>query len=173
MSGPEIVLRGGRVIDPESGFDAVADVAIAEGRITQIGAVSPAGPSANLPDGPADVDAAGLVVTAGFVDLHSHVTDLPGMRLQALDGVTTALELEAGASPAEAAYRRAAAEGRPTNYGFATSWAQAEYGACHSTVRRGLASAPAAGPAGGGKPSDTPVNVAASACHSAARRIMG
>ena len=128
MSGPEIVLRGGRVIDPESGFDAVADVAIAEGRITQIGAVSPAGPSANLPDGPADVDAAGLVVTAGFVDLHSHVTDLPGMRLQALDGVTTALELEAGASPAEAAYRRAAAEGRPTNYGFATSWAQARMG---------------------------------------------
>jgi N-acyl-D-aspartate/D-glutamate deacylase len=56
MSGPQIVLRGGRVIDPESGFDAVADVAIREGRIAQIGA--------GLPDGAADVDVAGLVVTA-------------------------------------------------------------------------------------------------------------
>jgi predicted amidohydrolase len=89
MSGSEIVLRGGRVIDPESGFDAVADVAIGEGRVMQIGA--------GLPAGPTDVDVAGLVVTAGFVDLHSHVTGLAGLRLQALDGVTTALELEAGA----------------------------------------------------------------------------
>ena len=118
MSGPEIVLRGGRVIDPESGFDAVADVAIGDGRITRIGSGLPGDPSGG-------VDVAGLVVTAGFVDLHSHVTDLAGMRLQALDGVTTALELEAGASPVAAAYRSAAAEGRPTNYGFATSWAQA------------------------------------------------
>ena len=77
-----------------------------------------------LPAGLADVDVAGLVVTAGFVDLHSHVNDLAGLRLQALDGVTTALELEAGASPVAAAYRAAAAEGRPLNYGFASSWAQ-------------------------------------------------
>jgi dihydroorotase-like cyclic amidohydrolase len=121
MSRPEIVLRGGRVIDPESGFDAVADVAISEGRIAHIGAGLPG----DVPGGPADVDVTGLVVTAGFVDLHSHVTDLAGMRLQALDGVTTALELEAGATPVAAAYRAAAAEGRPTNYGFAASWAQA------------------------------------------------
>ena len=112
-----IVLRGGRVIDPESGFDAVADVTIEQGRITQVGGVVPAGRL--------EVDAAGLVVTAGFVDLHSHVNDLAGMRLQALDGVTTALELEAGASPVAAAYQSAAAQGRPVNYGFATSWAQA------------------------------------------------
>ena len=59
---------------------------------------------------PTVVDAAGLVVTAGFVDLHSHVNDLAGLRLQALDGVTTALELEAGASPVAAAYRSVAAE---------------------------------------------------------------
>jgi len=113
----ELVLRGGRVIDPESGFDAVADVAVAAGRIAQVGR--------GLPAAPAEVDVAGLVVTAGFVDLHSHVTDLAGLRLQALDGVTTALELEAGASPVAAAYRAAAAQGRPINYGFATSWAQA------------------------------------------------
>jgi len=117
MSDWDVVLRGGRVVDPESGFDAVADVAIGAGRVAQIGV--------GLPAAPTDVDVAGLVVTAGFVDLHSHVNDLAGLRLQALDGVTTALELEAGASPVAAAYRAAAAEGRPVNYGFAASWAQA------------------------------------------------
>jgi N-acyl-D-aspartate/D-glutamate deacylase len=117
MSGWDVVLRGGRVIDPESGFDAVADVAIGAGRIAQVGA--------GLPAARDDVDVAGLVVTAGFVDLHSHVSDLAGLRLQALDGVTTALELEAGASPVAGAYRAAAAHGRPVNYGFAASWAQA------------------------------------------------
>ncbi len=117
MSDWDVVLRGGRVVDPESGFDAVADVAIGAGRVAQVGA--------GLPAAPTDVDVAGLVVTAGFVDLHSHVNDLAGLRLQALDGVTTALELEAGASPVAAAYRAAAAEGRPVNYGFAASWAQA------------------------------------------------
>jgi len=68
---------------------------------------------------------AGQVVTAGFIDLHSHVSDLGGLRLQAMDGVTTALELEAGATPVAGAYRRAAAQGRPLNYGFAASWALA------------------------------------------------
>ena len=116
MAESEIVLRGGRVIDPESGFDAVADVAIGGGLVTEIGTGVLAA---------AEVDVAGLVVTAGFVDLHSHVNDLAGLRLQALDGVTTALELEAGASPVAAAYRAVAAEGRPINYGFAASWAQA------------------------------------------------
>jgi N-acyl-D-aspartate/D-glutamate deacylase len=117
MTDWDIVLRGGRVIDPESGFDAVADVAVAAGRVAAVGP--------GLPAAAAEVDVAGLVVTAGFIDLHSHVDDLAGLRLQALDGVTTALELEAGASPVAAAYRRAAAAGRPINYGFAASWAQA------------------------------------------------
>jgi dihydroorotase-like cyclic amidohydrolase len=117
VSGWETVLRGGRVIDPESGLDAVADVAIARGRVAAIG---PA-----LPPAAADVDVAGLAVTAGFIDLHSHVSDLAGLRLQALDGVTTALELEAGATPVATAYRDAAAQGRPVNYGYSASWAQA------------------------------------------------
>src|ERR1700722_5079244 len=120
MAEWEIVLRGGRVIDPESGFDAVADVALAAGRVAAVG---PGLAAASA--GSAEVDAAGLVVTAGVVDLHSHVDDLARLRLQDLDGVTTALELEAGASPVAAAYRTVAAEGRPINYGFAASWAQA------------------------------------------------
>jgi cytosine/adenosine deaminase-related metal-dependent hydrolase len=117
MSEPDIVLRGGRVIDPESGLDGVRDVAVADGRVAEIGS--------GLPPARAEVDAAGLVVTAGFIDLHSHAGSVPGLRVQARDGVTTALELEAGVTPVAAAYRRAAAEGRPVNYGFATSWAMA------------------------------------------------
>ena len=119
MGDHEIVLRGGRVIDPESGLDAVRDVAVAQGRVTRIGNGLPPA------DADAELDVAGLVVTAGFVDLHSHLNDIAGLRLQALDGVTTALELEAGVTPVGAAYRRAAAQGRPVNYGFATSWALA------------------------------------------------
>src|SRR5215469_15494306 len=115
--GRDVVLRGGRVIDPESGLDAVRDVAISRGRVTEVGTA--------LPPGRAEVDVAGLVVTAGFVDLHCHVNDIGGMRLRACDGVTTALELEAGITPVDAAYRLAAAEGRPVNYGFAASWALA------------------------------------------------
>jgi hypothetical protein len=117
MTSNDIVLRGGRVIDPETGRDEIADVAISAGRITEIGdAIAPA---------VLDLDVAGQVVTAGFIDLHSHTADIPGLRLRALDGVTTALELEAGVSPVAPAYRRAAAEGRPVNYGFAASWALA------------------------------------------------
>jgi Amidohydrolase family len=117
MTDLDVVLRGGRVIDPESGLDAVRDVAIARGRLVEIGA--------GQPPGRVDVDVAGLVVTAGFVDLHSHAQDIAGLRLQACDGVTTALELEAGVTPVGAAYGMASAEGRPVNYGFAASWALA------------------------------------------------
>jgi N-acyl-D-aspartate/D-glutamate deacylase len=117
VSDWDIVLRGGRVIDPESGLDEVRDVAISDGRVAGIGT--------GLGSARADLDVSAMVVTAGFIDLHSHVNGIPGLRLQALDGVTTALELEAGLTPVDAAYRDAAAQGRPVNYGFATSWALA------------------------------------------------
>src|ERR1700741_1347912 len=113
----DIVLRGGPVIDPEAGLDAVRDGAIAGNRAGQGGAA--------LPPGRRDLDVPGQVVPAGFIDLHSHAFDLGGARLQAMDGVTTALELEAGVAPVRIAYERAAAAGRPVNYGFATSWALA------------------------------------------------
>ncbi len=70
-SDSDLVLRGGRVIDPETGLDAVRDVAVARGHIAAIGT--------GLRPGPAEVDVAGQVVTAGFVDLHSHVNDLGGL----------------------------------------------------------------------------------------------
>ena len=117
MADFDVVLRGGRVIDPETGLDAVRDVAVAGGQVAQIGS--------GLPAGRLDLDVAGQVVTAGFIDLHSHAHDLGGQRLQAMDGVTTALELEAGITPVAVAYERAARAGRAVNYGFAASWAMA------------------------------------------------
>jgi N-acyl-D-aspartate/D-glutamate deacylase len=113
----DVVLRGGRVVDPESGLDAVRDVALIGDRVARI--------AADLPTGRLDLDVAGQVVTAGFIDLHSHAHDLGGQRLQAMDGVTTALELEAGITPVAVAYEWSARAGRPINYGFATSWAMA------------------------------------------------
>lgn len=113
----DVVLAGGRVIDPESGLDAITDVGIKDGKIVAIGD--------GVPRAALTLDVSGNVVSAGFIDLHSHAQTIPSMRMQALDGVTTALELEAGTSDVAASYQRAAREGRPVNYGYSASWAQA------------------------------------------------
>jgi predicted amidohydrolase len=110
----DVVLAAGRVIDALSGLDAIADVAVSSGRIVAIGPALEARKR---------LDATGLVVAPGFIDLHSHVHSIAGQRLQAHDGVTTALDLEAGNSPVSRAYEIAAREGRPLNYGFSASWA--------------------------------------------------
>jgi len=115
----DTLLRRGRVVDPGSDLDAVTDLLIRDGRIAAIGQDLAA------PDGATVVDATGLVVGPGFVDLHSHVHSIAGQRLQAMDGVTTAMDLEAGLMPVAEAFARAAADGRPLNYGFSASWAQA------------------------------------------------
>ncbi|TDE16031.1 amidohydrolase family protein [Jiangella asiatica] len=114
----DVVLEGGRVLDPETGLDAVRDVGMNGGTVTAVAA----GP---LPGARLRLDVSGLVVAPGFVDLHSHSPGIPELRLQVLDGVTTALDLEAGVGPVGPAYERAAAEGRPVNYGFSASWASA------------------------------------------------
>ncbi len=112
---PDLALVGGRVIDPETGLDAVHTVEVTGGRITAIG---------DQPTQAATVlDASGLIVAPGFVDLHSHAQTLAGHRLQALDGVTTALELEVGVPDVATALSVTAEEGRPINYGFAAGWA--------------------------------------------------
>jgi hypothetical protein len=114
----DVLIRSGRVIDPESGLDAVSDVAVSHGTIDAVGVDLAV-------DARESIDATGLVVTAGFIDLHSHSSSVAGLRLQATDGVTTALELEAGVVPVSRAYRAAEQEGRPVNFGFSASWAQA------------------------------------------------
>ena len=113
-----LILRGGRVVDPRSGTEQVADVAVDHGVVAAIG---PSLPS----EGATVVDVTGHVVGPGFVDLHSHVHSIAGQRLQALDGVTATLDLEAGLMPIETAYARAAADGRLLHYGFSASWGDA------------------------------------------------
>ena len=86
----DLVLDGGRVIDPETGLDAVRHIGIRDGKIVSI--------SAEQLSGRRIVHAAGLVVAPGFIDLHQHGQEFESQRVKAFDGVTTALEMEIGAS---------------------------------------------------------------------------
>ncbi|SFU46149.1 N-acyl-D-glutamate deacylase [Methylobacterium sp. 174MFSha1.1] len=110
----DLVLSGGRVVDPESGFDGIADVAVEGGRIAGIG--RDLGPARRT----LAVD--GLVVAPGFIDLHAHGQCVPADRMQAFDGVTTALELELGVWPVARWYDEQAHAGRVLNYGASTGW---------------------------------------------------
>ncbi len=110
----DLVIRGGRVIDPETGHDAIADVAIVADKIVAVGAA--------LQRGTREIDATGLVVAPGFIDLHAHGQSIPADRMQAFDGVTTALELEVGAMPVGLWYERQQEAGRTLNYGTAAAW---------------------------------------------------
>ncbi len=85
----DLVLEGGRVMDPETGLDAVRNVAIRDGKIARISATPLSGRQV--------IHAAGLVVAPGFIDLHQHGQEATSQRVKAFDGVTTALEMEIGA----------------------------------------------------------------------------
>ena len=84
----DIVLLGGRVMDPESGLDAIRNVGIRGDRIVEI--------SQRTLRGQEVVNASGLVVAPGFIDPHAHGQTNRSNEFQAHDGVTTALELESG-----------------------------------------------------------------------------
>lgn len=96
-SGPyDLVIANGRVIDPESNLDAVRNIGINGNRIVAI--------SADALEGRTTLDAIEMVVAPGFIDMHSHGQDDENYRYKAMDGVTTALELEVGASPVKDFY---------------------------------------------------------------------
>jgi len=104
----DLVLAGGRVLDPESGLDATRNVGVTSGRITAV--------TTELPAARETLDVRGLVVAPGFIDLHAHGQDSESYRYYAHDGVTTALELEIGTYPVAPWYT--AREGRALiNYG--------------------------------------------------------
>ncbi|MEL6252159.1 MAG: amidohydrolase family protein [Bacteroidota bacterium] len=84
----DIVLKGGRVMDPETGLDAIRNVGIRGDRIVEI--------SQDELEGKEVIDVSGLVVSPGFIDLHVHGQTNAAHKYQARDGVTTALELEGG-----------------------------------------------------------------------------
>jgi N-acyl-D-aspartate/D-glutamate deacylase len=85
----DLVLEGGRVMDPETSRDAVCNVGIRDGKIVRM--------SSDALSGRRVIHAGGLVVAPGFIDLHQHGQEMASQRVKALDGVTAALELEVGA----------------------------------------------------------------------------
>src|SRR5271155_5731475 len=108
----DLVLEGGRVMDPETGLDAVRNVGIRDGKIVRI--------SSEALSGRRVIHAGGLVVAPGFIDLHQHGQELESQRVKALDGVTTALELEIGA-PDVAQFLKAKERHSLIHYGTSAS----------------------------------------------------
>lgn len=105
----EIVIANGRVMDPESGLDAIRHVGISGGRVEEIS-------EEPLNGGRRVIDATGLVVAPGFVDLHEHGQNEESYALMVRDGVTSALELEVGTEDV-AQWYAARDRGQLVNYG--------------------------------------------------------
>jgi N-acyl-D-aspartate/D-glutamate deacylase len=120
----DIVISRGRVVDPETKLDAVRDVGIRAGKIAAV--------SESPLEGRSLVDARGLVVTAGFIDLHQHGQTPENYAFKARDGVTTALELEVGVSPVAPWYRQR--EGKSLiNFGASAGHIPARMAVMHDT----------------------------------------
>ena len=104
----DLVIANGRVMDPESGLDAVRHVGIRGGTIAAISETPLAGTRV--------IDAASHVVAPGFVDLHEHGQQDESYRMMVRDGVTSAFELEVGTGDV-AAWYAAREGGQIVNYG--------------------------------------------------------
>ena len=89
----DLVIANGRVIDPETGLDGIRHLGIIAGAIESI--------STKPLLGDKTIDAEGLVVAPGFIDIHSHTPTKLGQKMNLLDGVTTQLDMEAGAFPVD------------------------------------------------------------------------
>ena len=111
----DLVIANGRVIDPETQLDAIRHLGIRDGSISQI--------SQQPLRGNKTIDASGLVVAPGFIDIHSHTPTLLGQQVNLLDGITTQLELEAGSFPVSF-YGEHFRDGAQINYGSSVGhWA--------------------------------------------------
>jgi len=113
----DVVINNGRVMDPETSFDAIANVGIKDGSIAVI--------TKDSIEGAQTIDAAGHVVAPGFIDLHAHGQNIGDYRMQAMQGVTTMLELESGVLPISEWYDAQAKKNLPLNYGAAAAWTYA------------------------------------------------
>jgi imidazolonepropionase-like amidohydrolase len=121
------VILGGRVMDPASGLDAVRNIGLLGGRIAVI--------SGEAIRGRDTVDARGLVVAPGFIDLHAHGQTAETYRFYALDGVTTALELELGTGDVAAWYREREG-GERINYGVSIGHIKVRMAVMHDSGTR-------------------------------------
>ena len=109
-NGPvyDIVVTGARAIDPETGLDGTRNIGISADRIAAV--------SSEPLKGKRTVDGHGLVAAPGFIDLHSHAYGYETATYQAMDGVTTRLELEIGVYPVKRWYDKKAGH-ELINYG--------------------------------------------------------
>src|SRR6195952_1262151 len=64
MSQPDIVVRNGTIVDGTGGTPYEADIALTDGKISEIGRI--------LAKGAEEIDAGGKIVTPGFIDIHTH-----------------------------------------------------------------------------------------------------
>ena len=103
----DLVITGGRVIDPETKLDAVRNVGIKGDKIAAV--------TEKAIQGKETIDAKGHVVCPGFIDTHNHNCAIPfGEKLALRDGVTTPLELEGGVYPVDEWYARSRGSAEPT-----------------------------------------------------------
>ena len=107
----DVAIIGGRVVDPETGFDGVANVGLVGDRIAIVTSVAISGER--------EVDARGLVVAPGFIDPLTSVgaARLPSALYKVTDGVTTVLSLHNGPVDVDAMYRSLESEDMVLNYG--------------------------------------------------------
>ena len=121
------VILGGHVMDPASNLDAVRNIGLVGGRIAVI--------TTRAIQGRDTIDARGLVVAPGFIDLHAHGQTPETYRFYALDGVTTALELELGTADVAAWYRERTA-GELVNYGVSIGHIKVRMAVMHDSGTR-------------------------------------
>ena len=124
----DLVIEGGRVLDPETGLDATRSIGVTGGKIARI--------SADSLRAKRVINASGLVVAPGFIDLHQHGQDVDSGRVKALDGVTTALEMEIGV-PDVAKFLKQKEGHSLINYGTTASHPAARAMAFGTTVPEG------------------------------------
>jgi len=110
----DVVINDGRVIDPESQLNAIRNIGITKGKIVKI--------TEKPIKGKKIINAKNMVVAPGFIDLHAHGQTVIADRMQAFDGVTTALELESGILPIGEWYAIQEKSDRVLNYGASAAW---------------------------------------------------
>lgn len=121
----DVAILNGRVMDPESGLDAVRNLGVSGGTIRAITEGSLRGRTV--------IDANGFIVSPGFIDLHQHGQNEENYRFKVMDGVTTALELEVGTGDVDRWY--ADREGKATiNYGSSVGHLAARMAAMHDPI---------------------------------------
>ena len=122
----DLVIQHGRVMDPESGLDAVRAVAVRDGKGRAIG---------GRPRGRDTIDASGLVVAPGFIDLHQHAQHPAAYTVEATAGITSALELEDGTGDVDRWYDERAGKA-VINYGVSIGEGHARMVVMHDTIGR-------------------------------------